>query len=329
MRFPCQSGFQRTALGVVLACLLVAASAQAQENPCLRRTVPVSITTEAGYPIQDLSKITLTGKFRGKPVKILSLEPNRQPPRIVIVLDASGSMLDNLTWPVARKLARYLVEVSSPEAQVALLVFADTVERELNFEQGRAKVAAQLASLPDQKNYRRGGRTALRDSILRGLDLLKEPQPGDAIYVISDGGDNGSRKSWQDVERALLAAQVRLFASVMLNLSTHRGTPEELAGPADIHDAARPSGGNTRVVNSSQFDPNRVDEPGLKILAVRLYRQIAEVYWAEVELPEAVDKPRNWKIELNKEKDAKTRGLQLHYPQKLLPCAGPSPATPK
>ncbi len=53
------------------------------------------------------------------------------------------------------------------------------------------------------------------DAILEGLKLLGVVQPGDAIYAITDGGENASHAPGAQTKEALLQSGVRLFVFLL------------------------------------------------------------------------------------------------------------------
>jgi len=64
----------------------------AEDLSCPRRTLPVALRDQQNVPMQNVSVSDLAAKVRGKPIKILSLAPDTRPHRLVLILDASGSM---------------------------------------------------------------------------------------------------------------------------------------------------------------------------------------------------------------------------------------------
>ena len=60
----------------------------------------------------------------------------------------------------------------------------------------------------------------------------------------------------------------------------------------------------------------------------RVYEQMAEFYRVEMELPVAVDKARDWKLEVVDAKGKRRKDVEVVYPRKLVPCAAASPAAP-
>ena len=314
---------------LVLPCIMTAGlllEALAQETPCLRRTVMASVTL-AGQPVASVPTSSFKGEFRGKPVRILSATRDLGPRRIVVLLDASGSMLEssNGKWLLARRAASDLVMTASPEFQMALLVFAKKVDAVVGFAEGRKATAEKLTALgAGTKTFPKGPRlTALYDAILVALGMLEPAHPGDIIYAITDGGDNASRARPDEVERALFAAGVRFFTFFLLPYRTR--PPEEMAGLSDLPRLAETTGGNALFTPGSQgygrgYKLDEKEQAALGFSLKMLYSQVIQFYRLEVELPEPVNKRRGWKLEMVNERGAKMKEWQVAYQATLLPC---------
>jgi hypothetical protein len=219
---------------------------------------------------------------------------------------------------------------------VALLIFAENIEGRITLAQGRSMVEEKLASLKAGGKVlpKRGGQTALWDAVLQGLGEFSTFHLGDVIYAITDGDDNKSDSKPAKAESALLAAGARLFVFI---------PPEDFipddpvsVGPQDAANVARATGGNILSLvplglwERSQARGFPADPPGRgspaqpDVLAGptdaiqhtkdlprehldALYRQMAVFYRLDVELPDAVDKPRDWDLKLVGS-DAKRKG---------------------
>src|SRR5437870_11357441 len=92
----------------------------------------------AGQPVASVSTSSFKGEFRGKPVRILSATRNLGPRRIVVLLDASGSMvgLTKGKWDLVLRAAGDVAAHAPPDSSVALLVFNDKVKQEVDFSAG-------------------------------------------------------------------------------------------------------------------------------------------------------------------------------------------------
>src|SRR5437899_5683356 len=169
----------------------------------------------AGQHVASVSISSFKGEFRGKPVRILSGTRDVGPRRIVVLIDASGSMvgLTKGKWDLVLRAATDVAAHAPPDSSVALLVFNDKVKQKVDFSAGPQAVLERIAQVragltPDRLP---AGRTPLRDAVLEGLKLLEPATPGDVIYAITDDGDNASKSSPVAVEKALVSAGIRLF----------------------------------------------------------------------------------------------------------------------
>jgi Mg-chelatase subunit ChlD len=200
---------------VILATFLPSGfSQQAQKVPSEKRSVLVNVIDAHGNAVRDLTKDNFHVRVNGKPAVVLDARYSLAPRRIVLLLDMSGSMIAETAsgkWRIAREAADDLLAETPAEMPIAMLTFSRKVGDVFDFSQGRAAIAKWLKEGPGRRSNLQGG-TALFDAILEGLKLLQPVQPGDAVYAITDGGDNVSHALADGTELALLQSDVRLFA---------------------------------------------------------------------------------------------------------------------
>jgi len=269
--------------------LLCNSSASAQESPCLRRTVLVNAVTEAGLPVQGLSASDFSAEFRGKPIRILSTTRHTVPPRIVIVLDASGSMTSRpADWEIARQIAVDAVRKTPAASLVALIVFSSQVVLKIDFSKGRMTVLEQLMTVQPGKSILTKGRkmTALWDAIHEAIQLLEPARAGDVIYIITDGGDNASRMRREEIEHRLIASGVRPFIAGPLHLAGFR-TPEEHYAPREIGAFTEATGGASLFIGLPTWP--RIDEKHVSAFSEQtsvVYTSLISNFYAlEIYLP--------------------------------------------
>ena len=217
MQVKLSSGSCPIWIALLLSSLLLALSEMAswaQATPCLKRTVEANVVGYAGGTRPAFIASNFRGQFRDKPIKILSADLDTKPRRIVLLLDASGSMVgpsNEGKWKIALSVARDAVEKLPTQHSLALVVFAEKLVLSVGSEQSRQANLQHLSKLePGEKALPKGSRrTALWVALQEGLYVLGSPQRGDVLYAITDGGDNASRARLKEVERALLGAGVR------------------------------------------------------------------------------------------------------------------------
>jgi hypothetical protein len=320
------------------AATILELSSWADDDACLHRTVSLTAADRELAPIPDLRPEDFRGEFRGKPVKIRSIVADERPHRIVIILDASGSIgppphtSSQSAWPLERQMASHMVEIRPRETTFALLIFNDKVIDQIDFSQGLEAVVEKLRQIGADSNYQKAqvkGRTAIWDTLLVGLGLLHDPTSADAVYLITDGGEDASRASSTDVRRRLAASGSRVFVSLMVSSADKRNpTPEELNGPEEMSKIAHATGGAIfgpiaqgnlgPVLLATDSNQNLTISSGLH----NFYKTMLGGYRIEIELPSPVDKWREWKLELTKEKQKQFKHSQLGYTRDLEPCTG-------
>jgi Ca-activated chloride channel family protein len=111
------------------------------------------------------------------------------------------------------------------------------------------------------------GRTALLDAIYLGLsEARKAVTSRKALLVISDGGDNNSRYSENDVQNAVREADVQIYAvGIFEPLSGRARTPEEARGPSLLADLAEVSGGRMFSVEDVSELPDIVEKISIEL----------------------------------------------------------------
>ncbi len=212
---------------------------------------------------------------------------------------------------------------------IALVAFAASVVDTETFQQEPAVLMKNLCALLSLCQRRKvQGQTALYDAMSSARGLLGTDGLGDVIYALTDTADNKSRTEPKELRERLLTSGVRLFGVVTEPDFWQRGrTPDEDSGLLHFHSMVRATGGSmltVRLGNPWSTDPYiaaETNEGSLNLALQRLYEQMGEFYRLEVRLPEDVDKRTKWKLEVVDARGKPMRGVEVHYPQELMPCA--------
>lgn len=288
----------------------------AQDSGCLHRFVTASVFAQRDAVVSDLTPADFRAKFRGAEVQIQMVTFVRTAKRTVILFDTSGSM-------EAIYRHRYLL---TPETIKTLFVgipggntyafgtFAEDLKVLVPFTSNYPSLEAQVNAL--QANLKAGkenrGQTALWSSVWKSLDLFGAPATGDSILLFTDTGDNKSDQHRNEVQEVLIARGIRLFVIDPFEI-------DSLKAGGDVEDAqnmiqaAKATGGFAAFMNinsATDFD---------QALAF-IQRRIQYFYRIELELPQEVDKPRNWDLKFADEKAAGKKKLNLEYQHLLVPC---------
>ncbi|HYA96734.1 MAG TPA: hypothetical protein VEH49_01465 [Methylomirabilota bacterium] len=281
-----------------------------------------------GRPIPNLAPSDFRAKMHGKPVGIASMVPDGRPRRIVILLDASGSMADS--WGLALFVARNLIEVHLPDASFAMLIFAKGPVEQIGFDAGVKGVEKRLEEM--EKDLARGkpftkGYSAVFDSVLAALRMLGRADSADSIYLISDAADNASKASLRDAKRALVSSGTRLHHVFFPTPYGYRPTPEELNAPKDAAALVRASGGLAvegppRRTLSQQLSAHEMASFSSSLRAAD--NSVIQTWRIELEMPDASDKWREWELQFSDERGERFKGAKIIYPHELAPCTLPA-----
>lgn len=298
----------RTSVALILGCLCVL-PARAQHDACHERTIPASILSKDGAPVPPLSIANFEATYQSKPVRVRVVAPEQGPPRMVILLDTSGSMKE--TEKGTLDVAESLLSRMPPNAEVGLAFFANDLVQVALPTNNRESLKFQLQGLRTHPSSYRG-RTALWDAIGSIVSMFSHPQLGDTVFLITDGGDNQSKTDPEKVIHLLAAAGIRLFVVQVLDQwakSLGRTADLESQFQEKLPQVAEATGGF--LIKS--YSPDKVSLD-------REYWQIVSFYRIEIDLPGAVNKPRQWKLDLVGFAKSERHNLVLAYPRVLAPC---------
>jgi len=143
---------------------------------------------------------------RLQPVKQFSDED--RPVTIGIVVDASGSMLPKQAEVITAALA--FSGASNPQDEIFVVEFNDNARLELPPDTPFTRDLLRLRTALMGRNP--AGKTALYDAVDLALQHLRKGKwEKKALLVVSDGGDNNSKHSWQDILEQVQASGATLY----------------------------------------------------------------------------------------------------------------------
>jgi len=348
-----------------LFALLLTASAvtyaQTAET-CLERTAIVNALDINGVPVTRPAGARFMASRRQKALRISSLQYTRDPNgRVAVLLDTSESMEGNVEggmakWEVARSAALDFVSSTPPQTSISLTAFSTSVDQRFD-----ALERQSVKNWLDSSDVRGGkvlkGQTNLSDSILAAVKAFGPSQPGDAVYVITDGAENVSGQKVRQLEILLESSGVRLFAFLINTLEKRK----DRWSATDLYELTRRSGGflvsinppSLRVIGSPvhvsyySYSPlwTSVGIPspptvnsgpassGLASVykahaleAVRasthmLQTQISSYYVLSIQFPKSSAGLEDWKLEVVDANGLKRKDVVVAYPNKLAAAA--------
>jgi VWFA-related protein len=146
-------------------------------------TLYVGVTGPDGKPVGGLAARDFAVTEDGQPVTIADFAGGAGPISTVLVIDRSGSMEENDKIAGAQDAARAYVEQMRPGDQTELITFNQTAGVDERF------TGSQDALLRAIDHIEADGGTALYDSMVAGVDALKNVSGRRALLLLTDGQD--------------------------------------------------------------------------------------------------------------------------------------------
>jgi len=344
-RLPCSRGcaipflvmYRSSAtVAILIVGVALCAPSAAQDVRCVQRALTLNVIDSRRSLIRLNNPAELQGKFRGKQVKILSIKPDERPHRIVILLDGSGSMVDESTknkWKAAIYAASHLAKANLPNTSLALILFSNSIDEQIDFSSGSSAIAKRVSALEDDPGFLKAhihAKTAMRDTILAALDLLGKTGSSDVVYAITDGGDNVSKSALREVRDALVRDEVRFFVALLSSDKRGPSPPEQLNGPPEAAELAADSGGlvlgplGKGSLSGGRYDLTEDERRAIAIALDGLYLAMTNNDVVTIELPRAANKWSSWSLDASPEQKAAHKDWLVVYPRELAPCADSS-----
>lgn len=225
-------------------------------------TLNVTVTDRRGLHISGLDKSAFTILDDKVPQEISFFSDEDAPASIGIVFDVSGSMSGQKIERARAALATF-IQTSHPMDEFVLTSFNSRAQLVLD----RTRDAeALLAKFTDVQPH---GNTALYDAVYLGLErLARGTYPKRAIILISDGEDNDSRYTFNELRRSLQESGVVVHSiGISMNYLRHA------TGEATLRKLASASGGRA-------FFPGGASEmnEAFESIALELRRQYSIGY---------------------------------------------------
>ena len=205
--------------------------------------VPVHVTTMLGGPMLHLQPADFHLFDQATEHAIKSFSKEETPISVGVLFDSSGSMRDKLIK--SADAARAFLNTANAEDEHFLIEFGDRAKLSIPFTSDPSELLGRLARI------RPFGRTTLFDAIHLAIGQMKVAKhKRKAIVILSDGGDNWSRRTAREIRRGLAELEIQIYAiGVVDERNTEKLTKEERAGPALLDELAELTGGTHLSAN--------------------------------------------------------------------------------
>jgi Ca-activated chloride channel homolog len=196
--------------------------------------VPATVTDGQDRLVTGLEKENFQLYDNGVLQTIKSFSTEDAPISIGIVFDLSGSMQSKFVR--ARKALSEFLRTCNPQDEFFVVGFNDRPAVLVDYTSDVDDVEARMVMLRPEN------RTALIDAMYLAVNKLRDAKnQRKALLVISDGGDNRSRYTQGELERAVRESEVQIYSIGIFD--AYAPTEEEQNGPLLLKDVCESTGG--------------------------------------------------------------------------------------
>jgi len=214
--------------------------------------VPVTITDPMNRLVTGLEKENFQ-LFEGNSAQdIRTFSSEDAPVSLGVIFDSSGSMSSKMER--AKDAVIEFFKTANPQDEFFLITFSDEPEEVSDFTNSVDEIQNKLVFAVPRK------RTALLDAIYMGVSKMRQAKyPKKALLIISDGGDNHSRYTENEIRSVVKEADVMIYAIGIYD--RYASAIEERLGPQLLSDITELSGGRAFTIDN----PNDLADVATKI----------------------------------------------------------------
>ena len=211
--------------------------------------VPVHVTNTLGANVAGLVRADFELSEDGIKQPITYFSMGDAPTSVGLVYDSSASMRGKMEQEAAA--AKAFMRTANPGDEFFLVEFGE-----------RPKLATRFTVWPEDivrriSRTRPFGRTPLLDAIFLAMTQMKSAHNSrKALVILSDGGDNQSRRNARQIKSRLAEADLQLYAmGIYGSTDSRKLSSEEKRGPKLLTDLAEETGGRMFPVNRAEDLP--------------------------------------------------------------------------
>jgi Ca-activated chloride channel homolog len=206
--------------------------------------VTVTVRDADGRLATDLPREAFSVHEDGELQEITQFTRERVPVGLGLLLDVSDSMFGERIRDARAAVARFLLELLSPDDVFFLMAFNHAPHVLTPWTSDPEVVRTALDSL------RPSGGTAIYDAVEGALPLLdRRPRDRAALVVISDGADTASDVTLRDLRASLLRTDAFIYA-IAIDSQAHQAINTRV-NPEALAEITNQSGGRTEIVHDT------------------------------------------------------------------------------
>ena len=214
--------------------------------------VPVTITDPMNRLVTGLEKENFQLFEGNSGQEIRSFSSEDAPVSLGVIFDSSGSMSSKMDR--AKEAVIEFFKTANPQDEFFMITFSDEPEDISDFTSSVDEIQNKLVFAVPKK------RTALLDAIYMGVSKMRQAKyPKKALLIISDGGDNHSRYTENEIKSLVKEADVMIYAIGIYD--RYASAVEERLGPQLLGDITELTGGRAFTIDN----PNDLGDVATKI----------------------------------------------------------------
>jgi Ca-activated chloride channel homolog len=199
-------------------------------------TLTVTVTDTYGRYVSGLNKNAFTVLDDKLPQEISHFSDDDAPVSVGVIFDVSGSMSGDKIKRARDALSNF-IQTSHNSDEYFLIAFNSRAQLLLDKTRNGDAVLDKLTFVQTKNN------TALYDACYLGVEKVQRgTHPKRALLLISDGQDNNSRYTFNEVRRLLKESDVVLYAIGILS-GSDAGSSLGMEGQGTLDELANVSGG--------------------------------------------------------------------------------------
>jgi Ca-activated chloride channel family protein len=214
--------------------------------------VPVTITDPLNRLVTGLDKENFQ-LFEGNATQeIRTFSSEDAPVSLGVIFDSSGSMSSKMDR--AKDAVVEFFKTANPQDEFFMITFSDEPEEVSDFTSSVDEIQNKLVFAVPRR------RTALLDAIYMGVSKMRQAKfAKKALLIISDGGDNHSRYTENEIRSLVKEADVMIYAIGIYD--RYASAVEERLGPQLLSDITELTGGRAFTIDN----PNDLGDVATKI----------------------------------------------------------------
>ncbi len=219
--------------------------------------IPVTVTDASNRFVLGLEKQDFNILEDGKEQNIKQLSGEEAPLSVGLLVDTSGSMGTKIE--TSRQAAAQFLRTMNPRDEAFLIEFSDKAELSVPFTDRAGEIEQKLTSAEPQ------GLTALLDAVHMGLREMKNAKnPRKALIIVSDGGDNNSRYTADQIKDLVREADVQIYSMGVFEVFPYFAlSAAEISGPRLLSEISEQTGGRAFAATKSSDLPSIATKIGI------------------------------------------------------------------